>query len=112
MRQRLEPLRGRASEIYKRLRPAGFTTTGDAEFDEQLMVWAKHRYHAAAQRFLTLDRRRALLRLHGLIPTATFFASPSDMRLTCDISGVISGAEITRDVRAMAAAAEDLTNQS
>ena len=109
---RIEPPGGRVSEIYKRLRPTAFTTTGDAEFDKQLVVWAKRRYHATAQRFLTLERCQALLRLHRLIPTARLFASPSDIHLTCDTSDHVSGAEVAHHVRAMVAAAKDLTEQS
>jgi hypothetical protein len=109
---RIEPPGGSASEmIYKRLRPTVFTTTGDTEFDKQLVVWAKRRYHPAAQLFLTLNRRQALLRLHRLVPTARFLAWPSITHLTYDTSGVFSEAEITHDVQAMVAAAKDLTDQ-
>ena len=109
---RIEPPGGRVSEIYKRLRPTTFTTTGDTEFDQQLVVWAKGPYHATAQRFLTLERRQALLRLHRLIPTARLFAWPRDIYLTCDTSDDVSRAEVTHHVRAMVAAAKDLTGQS
>jgi hypothetical protein len=100
--------------------PDAYVTTGDADFDDRLAVSVRGGVAASAQRFLTIERRQALLALHDAIPGARFIAGAKYLASASLVSsfsvdrrhvwktGRMSGTHIVRCVEAMSAAAEAL----